>query len=940
MKRNLFSIILIISTIFSYEQISAQDRGQLRGVVTDRVSGDPVAGAAVVVVPLMKGGVTDSEGNYSIDNLPTGNYRLKISAISYKSLEISDLIIKKGINTFNIITEEDVSLLNEIVVTSVKRMNSELAVIQATRRADAVVSGISGKTITKAQDRSAAEVVKRIPGVSLISDRYIMVRGLASRYNNVWVNNSAVPGTESDSRAFSFDMIPGSQIESILIVKSPTPELPSDFSGGFVRIFTKSMPEESETSISYGMNINSETHFLDHFYNTSSATDFLGFDNGVRSLSSFIGKRLDNSNSELVSKATMEGFRNDWSVKRDRPLPDQRFNIMISRSGRLDNGAQLALISALNYSYSFQTNEDMMNSRYGVYNNVADQPEFIYKYTDNQYSIDAKLGGMLNLTYLKGSNKFEFRNIFNQIGKNRYTYRTGWQNLSQKYEQEKSEYLYNSRTTYTGQFAGSHSPGAVQLDWGLGYSYAAMNQPDRRIINREQNQIVGDEHYGDMAIDQNEITRDFVELSEHAITPSLDIKFPLSLPFCASSEMRAGLYGEYRYRDYGYREFFYRYNQNNLSQEFIYGDVVNEILSSQNYGADKLYIYEDTDNRDSYKASNMLGAAYLSWKLPLGKFNLVAGVRGEAVNMMIRSYTSIYNFNTKDKNYSTFDLFPSLNASYNINSSNIVRFAFGSSVNRQEFRELSPSVFYDFTLFSDVKGNPDLKNAKIYNFDLRYEFYPSNEEYVTFALFYKHFINPIEQTYIDAGGSYTYTFENAQSARNAGIEADIRKNLSFVGLKNFTLGVNAALIYSRVNFDEVSTLERDRAMQGQSPYLINTSLFYDNTRKGLSLGVLYNRIGERLVGIGRVDTSSGSSINNDVPDTYELPRDVIDLVASKRLGGRVEIKLSIKDLLNSKTMFKQYPRFVDSDGKIQERSQISRSFRQGANIYLGFQYTF
>ncbi len=931
---------LLLVVLLSSTTILAQEKTFLRGQIIDKANGEPIPGVAVYFESLKKGGVSDSDGNYKIESLSPGHYKIKVSAISYKTMEINELDLKSGSNSLDIVMEEDANLLNEVVVTSVKRMNSELAVIQASRQADVVVSGISGRAITKSQDKSAADVVKRIPGVSIINDRYIMVRGLASRYNNVWVNNAAVPGTETDSRAFSFDMLPGSQIESIMIVKSPSAELPADFSGGFVKITTKSMPEENEMNISYGMNLNSSTHFLNHFYNTSSPTDFLGFDNGVRSIKSFVGSRLNNNDAEAVTNATLNGFRNNWNVYEQKPMPDQRLSFMISRVGKLRNSAKVAMTAALNYSYSYQTYSNMKNSRFGVYNNVADMPEYIYNYNDNQYSVDAKVGAMLNFTYLKGNSKIEFRNIFNQIGKNRYTTRTGWQNLSQRYDQEKYEYLYNSRTTYTGQFTGAHTLGAVKIDWNIGYSYAGLNQPDRRIINREQNQIVGDAYYGHMAIDQNEITRDFVKLHEHTITPALDLKIPINLFGVINSELKAGLYGEFRIREYKNREFFYRFNQFNLPSDFVYGDVLKDILTESNYGSNKLYLYEDTDNRDSYKGKNLLGAGYLSYKIPLKRFNLLFGLRTEASQMTVTSYTSIYDYNTSDKIYNRFDLHPSINASYNLNGKNLLRFAFGTSSNKQEFRELSSSVFYDFTLFSDVKGNPSLKPAKIFNFDLRYEYYPSNEEYITFALFYKHFINPIEQTYIDASGSYTYTFENAKSAKNFGIEADIRKNLSFIGLKNFTLGLNAAVISSKVQFDRLTSLERDRAMQGQSPYLINASLYYDRSRSGLSIGLLYNRIGERLVGIGRVDSSSGASINNDVPDTYELPRDVLDLVVSKKIGKKLELKLSGKDILNQSIIFKQYPRFVDSNGIIQERAQISRNFKPGANIYFGVQYTF
>ncbi|OFY41793.1 MAG: TonB-dependent receptor [Bacteroidetes bacterium GWF2_40_14] len=915
---------------------AAQNANVLKGVVLDKASGEPVIGATIFFEELKKGSSTDMEGKYSVIGVPAGRYKIQVACMTYKTISVPDLIINAGSNQFDIVMEEAQNVLNEVVVSSVRRMSSEIAMVQATRTASVVMSGLSGRQISLSQDKSAAEVVKRIPGVSVINDRYIMVRGLASRYNNVWINNSAVPSTEADTRSFSFDILPSSQLENIMIVKSQSPEIPADFSGGFVKITTRSMPDKNEILFSYGMSANSQTHFNDHFYNTASPTDFMGFDNGVRSLRAVVPARVNNGNSTLVTDITKNGFRNDWSVKRQRPFFDQKGSFMINRTISMKDNAQFGLVGAINYSKSAQTYSDILNARFGVYNTVSDASEYIYKYTDNQYSLDAKVGAMLNLTYLKGNTKLEFRNLLNQIGKNRYTTREGWQNISARYNQEKQEYLYTSRTTYTGQFAGNHKLSETNLDWNISYSYAGLNQPDRRIINREENVIYGDRYFGQMGIDQNEITRDFVKLDEHIISPAINITIPAAISTDIKSEIKAGIYGEFRSRDYNNRQFFYRFNQYNLPENFVYSHVTDQILKDENLGSDKLYIYEDTDNRNSYKGQNMLGAAYLSYKLPLGRFNILAGARVEASRMKLISYDKIYEFTTSDKNYDQIDIFPSLNASYNINKKNLIRFAYGSSTNRQEFREVSSSVYYDFNLFSDVKGNKDLKNATIHNLDLRYEYYPSNEEYITMACFYKYFINPIEWTYLDAGGSYTYTFENAHAAKNFGLEIDMKKNLAFLGVKELTLGLNAALISSKVDFEQES-LEKDRPMQGQSPYLVNASLFYDNPKYGISAGLLYNRIGKRIVGIGRVDTGSGASINNDVPDTYELPRDMIDLVVSKKIGKRLEVKASFKDILNQDVIFEQYPKYIDNDGVLQQRSQLSKKFKPGANFFLGLQ---
>ena len=95
--------------------------------------------------------------------------------------------------------------------------------------------GVSEQHIKRTQDKDAGEVIRRIPGVSIIDEKFVMVRGLSQRYNNVWLNGAAVPSSEADQRAFSFDIIPSSQLDNMMVVKSSAPEYPADFDGNLVR---------------------------------------------------------------------------------------------------------------------------------------------------------------------------------------------------------------------------------------------------------------------------------------------------------------------------------------------------------------------------------------------------------------------------------------------------------------------------------------------------------------------------------------------------------------------------------------------------------------------------------------------------------------------------------------------------------------------------------
>lgn len=919
-------LILSICTLFSQTAI--------KGTVVDAKSNETLPGVAISIKGASTAISSDADGKYEM-RLAPGKYTITATYLSYTALEITDVVVKKGeITELNIPMHESAQALNEVVVVGLGRINSEVALLNSMKNSTSVVSGISAQQISKSQDRDASEVIKRIPGISILDDKFVVARGLSQRYNNVWVNNSAIPSSEADTRAFSFDIIPSSQIENIMIVKSPQPELPADFSGGFVKVETKGIPNENAIQLSYGVGVNTQTQFHDFKYNKGSGTDFLGFDSGMRSLSGSAKSLLDNNDAAAVNDATRNGFNNDWRIREKKPLPDQRFSFLINRKYKTGDNGLWGLIAALNYSNTSKTYTNMENSRFGVYNSERDEPVYLYKYTDNQYTSEARVGGLANIIYRPNDkHKFEFRNIFNQLGRDRYTERDGYQYLSGLYIQRKAEYIYNSRMAYSGQFAGNHIlSDKDNLDWTLGLSYANKKQPDRRMINWDENGFVGDLHEGEMMVDQNEITRDYNKLDEYTYSLGANYSHTFSFDNGFKPILKAGTYAEYRDRKYKNRAFFYRWKQDNMPGDFPYRDVVSEILIPENFDANKLYIYEDTDNRNSYTGKNTLAAGYIAVNLPLNKWNIYAGARLEHNKMELVSYTTIKENMTRTKDYTYTDIFPSINLSYNINKQNLMRLAYGRSVNRQEFREISSSVYYDFDMFSSVIGNTNLKPAYINNFDVRYEFYPSGSEIISLALFYKDFKDPIEWTYIDAGGSYTYTFLNAKSANNYGIELDIKKNLDFIGLKNFSLTFNGAIIKSKVKFEENSINEHNRPMQGQSPYLINTGLFYQNDKWGLTSSLLYNIIGKRIVGIGKVDTSEGSTINNDIPDMYEMPRNTIDFSITKKLGKQFEINAGIKDILAQKVQFKQFPKFKDPEGNIHEREQVTKEFKPGRNI--------
>ena len=285
---------------------------QIKGVVIDQKSKETLIGAVVTVDGTNVKAITNIDGNFLIDGLKKDKtYTLYINYVGYKTQKIDGVQAKDADQV--IALQPDEQQLKEVTVTAVERRNTDAAMIQVAKSSPVIVSNVSAQEISRTQDTNAGEVIRRVPGVSLIDDKFVMVRGLSQRYNNVWVNGGAVPSSEADSRAFSFDIIPSSQIDNLTIVKSPTAEYPADYSGGFIIVNTKEIPAENSFNIAVGGNWNTSSAFKDFSYSKGSGTDFLGFDNGLRILKNGV-RMLRPGGKLLYSTCTFAPVENEGSI--------------------------------------------------------------------------------------------------------------------------------------------------------------------------------------------------------------------------------------------------------------------------------------------------------------------------------------------------------------------------------------------------------------------------------------------------------------------------------------------------------------------------------------------------------------------------------------------------------------------------------------------------
>lgn len=887
--RNSIHSIFLISLFFLSPVLLAQ--GSIEGRVMDKKYKEPLTGAAILIEGTTNGTTADIDGNFKLTVNP-GKYTLIVSYVSYTTQKIQNVNVERSKPAIVNIDMEEASLVLEgVQVVAQRRTDTELSMLNSVKAALQVVNGISSQQIGKTLDRDASEVIKRVPGITIQDNRFVVVRGLNQRYNNVWLNNAATPSSETDVKAFSFDAIPSNMIDNLLIYKTGSPELSAEATGGFIKIATKNIPDENFLNFEYGVGYNDDTTFKPTFRLPGYTFDFLGLGSAARSLPQLFPANL--SVLSLVQRdAAALQLSNRWEAKKYTALPNQKLAFSYGRKWNLADGAKMGNLTSVSYTNNYSTRSNMENNMYERFDAESETPTYLYRYNANVYTNEYRLGLLHNWAYQNAAGtRIEFKNMLNQMGVDRSANTYGWNN----YRQGNFLYYsnqYSSRTVYSGQLSGNHkikNEEENKLDWNVGFAYANRIEPDRQ--NRSLKEVsVGKFQYMLPDVPSiNELGRLYMTNHEFVGIVAANYENKLLIGDIRPV-LKSGIYNEFKTRNFAERSITYRKAYGPFDDDQINALSFDELFTESYLGHGKiLSVDEQTNVANRYRARNFLSAAYISVTIPAGKFNISGGARAEYNRLMLNGY---YNVNSPvNVDEPAFNLFPSLNTTFSFTNKTLLRLAYAHTINRPEFREVSPLSYYDFTEKNSVRGNPELKDASIQNVDVRIEHYPTPGETFTLAAFYKNFKNPIEMVSIGTGNEFS--FENALGAINYGLELEIKKSLeTLIGFKNFSFNLNASCIFSKVEFANTET-ERSRSLQGQSPYVINTGIYYQNDAKGWSSSLMYNVTGKRIIVAAQLN--QGEVV---IPDIYEMHRNVIDFSLNKKIGKNIELKFGVKDILS------------------------------------------
>lgn len=236
------------------------------------------------------GTMTGVDGNFSITLAAGKKYELSFSAIGFETKAVSDVEVISGqTNELNIVLQSTSKNMSNVVITASRtsaRRETVNSMIAFQKNTNTVAQVISAEAIRRSPDKNTGEVLKRIPGTSIQEGKYLVVRGLADRYNQAMLNGILLSSTEPDRKTFSFDIFPAPMIENIIINKAFVPEYPGEWAGGLVQVNTKDVPAASFLNVQIGTSFNTQTIGKDFYTYHGGKYDWLGFDDGTRALPS------------------------------------------------------------------------------------------------------------------------------------------------------------------------------------------------------------------------------------------------------------------------------------------------------------------------------------------------------------------------------------------------------------------------------------------------------------------------------------------------------------------------------------------------------------------------------------------------------------------------------------------------------------------------------
>lgn len=904
--------------VLAASQISfAQSTGILTGSALDAQTGNSIRQVKVSVEGQNKSADTDLDGRFQFE-LPAGKYKLRFTSQNYNETTLDEVEVVAGqtVDASTVLSAKG-AVTTVDVVEKVGAIAASAEAALTERKLAAVVSdSITSDDIKKSTASDAAGALQKVTGVSIVDNGYVYVRGLGERYSATMLNNAILPTTEPEKRVVPLDLFPASLIENIKVLKTYTPDLPGEFSGGLVQVQTIEFPTQKVFRVSANTGFNSATTFKNFSSYPGGGRDFFGFDDGTRSLpSSFPSKRLFPGNFTDAQFA---------EIGRSLPVnwePAQRGSMRPAMSYSVVGGntfGRLGLVGALTFSNKPQFLDEQQR-----YYTVANRRPVLFTNYDqfDAYGEGVKLGAVLNAALrLNASNKIVLRNtVTRDTDKEARVFQGLNGGLDSTIQNTRLRWV--ERGLLSTSLEGEHASAKLRnslFKWQMTYSSSTRDEPDLREVIRGQ---LADGRYSFTALPQSGV-RFFSDLADKIYEPLAE----WSLPFYKgklSGLFKTGFRASFRDRNFSARRFRYLPVRAQTLNFFL---PSNQLFSASNVRADGFVLREFTRGTDTYTADMNIYGGFAMVDLAIGtKWRIVGGARIEDADINVVTIDPLVpGQRPVTANLNNRDALPGINAIYQLTNKQNLRFGYGRTVSRPDFRELSPFEFTNVLGGFSTTGNPNLKRARIDNYDVRWEWFPGADQVVAVSYFFKDFTDPIEVS-IQPTSDLRQTFINAEGARNQGIELEFRRNLRFVApkLAQFVVQTNFTFVNSDVRIgsrDEARLLtSQSRPMVGQSRYIYNIIAEWIKPSLRSSARFYVNSVSRRITDVGTLG----------LPDIYQERNTFLDFVYQFDVfeNGRTTLRFAGENLSNNHYQWTQ-------------AGLPQRNFRVGRTLSAGISFSF
>jgi outer membrane receptor protein involved in Fe transport len=912
----LFTLVALLAT-FCF----AQTTGSIVGSVLDGQTGQPLRGVQISVDGNQLEVRSDPDGRFNIRISP-GTYKLRFVLDNYSETTIEQVEVKAGEAT-----ESSTVLTNRNLVTTVEvvekvgSIGANAEAMLTERKLAAVVSdGMSSEDIRNSVASDAAGAVEKVTGVSIVDNGYVFVRGLGERYSSTMLNNAMIPTTEPEKRVVPLDLFPASLIDNIRVLKTYSPDLPGEFSGGVVQMRTVEFPTAKTLRVSVSSGFNSVTTGNAFGSFAGGNRDFFGFDSGARSLPAsipqedrlFVGRFTDAQFQQFG-----RSFSPNWQLNPIGSMrPSQSYSVA---GGNSYLKGKLGLVGALTFSNAPQRTQELQ--RY-LRTGTGGRPIIFTNYDNFESSNEsARLGGVLNAAYkVNDLNKLVWRNtITRDTDKEGRVFRGYNGGLDAEIEATRLRWV--ERSLFSTSVEGEHALPSLKnllLTWQLTASRSSRDEPDLRETIRSRDDAG---RFSFIPVPDSGI-RLFSGLKDRIYEPLAEAGVPF-VKGSVSGIFKVGFRGTFRNRDFAARRFRYAPVR---SQTIDFFQPTNTVLGSDNIRPDGFVVREVTRGTDTYDADMSIYGGFAMVDLAVGaRWRAVGGLRVEDADIRVTTIDPLVpGARPQQAQLKNRDPLPAINLIYALTSKQNLRFGWSRTVNRPDFRELSPFEFTNVLGGYSAAGNPNLLRAKITNYDARWEWFPGGDEVIAASYFFKDFTNPIESVFTPTTAELRQSFLNADGARNQGIELEYRQRLRRLNprLKEFRAQANFTFVDSNVEIPLAlapQLTSAQRPLMGQSRYIYNLIGEWARPEWRSNARFYLNSVSRRLTEVGTFR----------LPDIYQERNLFMDFVYQYEVGekNRWSVRFSAENLTNN-----QY-RWTQSD--ITQRAfRIGRTFSVGASFSI------